>query len=274
MAATAVTSAPVKPVLASLKTPLSATYPSELRSPMTALVATPTYVKREEGMKTPITPPAAYVDFLKAMSPVLMSPLATGTSTKFPLPPPTERQDSTTSISSFTSNGSSATTSSNVTADKPASPKSAESDSSSRASSYCNCEGTANKKRGLPSEEMKINIPPASAFVRPTTLSARTPRRLHIPQSPFSPAGGAPAFSPVANARSPMSAHSVQSPYSAVISPRDWDPEKAKSNSTRAVSVRQVVTRTVTYSRTPVDAVAPPLPLSEAPRGKRRKVEQ
>lgn len=262
MAATTVTSAPSKPVLAALKTPLSATYPSELRSPMATVATTPTIIKREEGMKTPITPPAAYVDFLKALSPVLMSPLATGTSTKFVFPPPTERHDSTTSISSFASSGSSV---SNGAAERPASPKGANSKSSSRSSSCCNCE-VPTKKRALPSEEMKINIPPPSAFVRPAAVSARTPRRLQIPQSPFSPVNGG-------TLRSPMSAHSVHSPYSSAMSPRDWDGEKGKGTS-RAVSVRQVVTRTVTYSRTPVEATAPPLPLlSEAPKGKRRKVD-
>ena len=76
-----------KPVLSTLKTPVSATYPSELRSPMVHSASTPTFLKREESLKreellkTPISPPSAYLDFLKTLSPVLMSPLPTGTST-------------------------------------------------------------------------------------------------------------------------------------------------------------------------------------------------
>ncbi|XTI86741.1 hypothetical protein V2W45_359827 [Cenococcum geophilum] len=255
-----------KPTLSALKTPISATYPSELRSPM---ASTPTYIKREESQQTPITPPAAYLDFLKTLSPVLMSPLSTGASTKFTFgenrPSSTYSIASTTSTTSTTSaasNDSATSTSGPIPADKP-SPTS--STRSSRASSCCNCEhpiSPLTSARPSPTRaETAISIPPPTPFVRPT--SARTPR-LSIPQSPFTPA----------TARSPMSAHSVHSPYSATMSPRSWDLEKNKvgGNTTRAVSVRQVVTRTVTYSRTPIEATAP-APLDPAPKGKRRKVE-
>jgi hypothetical protein len=50
-------------------------------------------------------------------------------------------------------------------------------------------------------------------------------------------------------------------PWSATYSPRDADPEV--NGKPGKVSVRQVVTRTVTYCRTP---------LEPAPRGKRRKL--
>jgi len=50
-------------------------------------------------------------------------------------------------------------------------------------------------------------------------------------------------------------------PWSATYSPRDADPEA--NGKPGKVSVRQVVTRTVTYCRTP---------LEPAPRGKRRKL--
>jgi hypothetical protein len=106
-----------------------------------------------------------------------------------------------------------------------------------------------------------ITIPPPSPFMRPQ--SARTPR-LYIPQSPYSPS----------TVLSPASATSVNSPYSAV-SPKTWDLER-KTGRTRRVSVREVVTRTVTYSsnNTPVDGKAPQFPqIDPAPRGKRRKLE-
>lgn len=51
-------------------------------------------------------------------------------------------------------------------------------------------------------------------------------------------------------------------PWSATYSPRDADPET--NGKPGKVSVRQVVTRTVTYCRTP---------LEPAPRGKRRKLD-
>jgi hypothetical protein len=72
-----------KPKLAQLKTPvtstfpsqLSATFPSELsatsaKSPFPGFVD---FIKLEDGTKTPITPPTAYIDFLKSMS--MASPL-------------------------------------------------------------------------------------------------------------------------------------------------------------------------------------------------------
>ncbi|KAK7734417.1 hypothetical protein SLS57_000111 [Botryosphaeria dothidea] len=249
-----------KPALSALKTPVSATYPSELRSPH---VATPTFVKREEGEKTPITPPAAYVDFLKALSPVLMSPLPTGASTKFTFEerPPTSRTSSASSATTLTSTSSAAT-------EKPASP--ATSQASSPSASSDSAKSTDGAKSGDASTssdaaktapasatEMRVTIPPPSPFVRP--MSARTPR-LRIPPSPFS-----------AGMRTPLSAHSLHSPYSATMSPGAWSLD-GKTKDTRAVSVRQVVTRTVTYSRTPVDD-APPAPLDPAPKGKRRRIK-
>ncbi|KAF2178555.1 hypothetical protein K469DRAFT_329681 [Zopfia rhizophila CBS 207.26] len=248
-----------KPALSALKTPLSATYPSELRSPMVHSASTPTFasIKKEESLRTPITPPTAYLDFLKTLSPVLMSPLATGTSSKFVFEG--NRPISTASMASVTSSASSGSfTSTSHPVDKasPASP------ASSRASSCCNCDHSKQEppKSAPPTKVDTVTIPPPSPFMRPQ--SARTPR-LYIPQSPYSPA----------SVRSPMSAHSVHSPYSAGVSPKSWDLEK-KTGRTRRVSVREVVTRTVTYSSTPVDAQAPNFPqIDPAPRGKRRKIE-
>jgi hypothetical protein len=262
-----------KPPLSALKTPLSATYPSELRSPMVQSATTPTFIKREESLKTPITPPTAYLDFLKTLSPVLVSPMPSGTSQKFVFE--ANRPNSMASVTSSMSSGNFTPTS--APADK-ASP------TSSRASSCCHCE-TKNKDKendkdkdttsstpekqqppeppmsAPPTNTHTVTIPPPSPFTRPQ--SARTPR-LYIPQSPYSPS----------SVRSPASAHSVNSPYSAV-SPKSWDLEK-KTGRTRRVSVREVVTRTVTYSTTstPVDGKAPNFPqIDPAPRGKRRKLE-
>ncbi|KAJ4321762.1 hypothetical protein N0V94_002729 [Neodidymelliopsis sp. IMI 364377] len=238
-----------------LKTPLSATYPSELKSPMVMSATTPTFawIKREDSnMKTPITPPAAYLDFLKTLSPAFMSPMSTGTSTKFVFEGRPTSITSTASSSSFTSTSG---------------PADKESPATSRSSSCSRCEPAKDEPpMSAPPTKIKtqtITIPPPSPFTRPQ--SARTPR-LYIPQSPFSPAA----------VRSPNSADSANnsaiSPFP-TSSPKVWDAE-AKSGRARRVSVREVVTRTVTYSSTPVDKKAPNFPqIDPAPRGKRRKIE-
>ncbi|KAF2876838.1 hypothetical protein BDV95DRAFT_602799 [Massariosphaeria phaeospora] len=257
-----------KPTLSALKTPLSATYPSELRSPMIHSASTPTFIKREDSLRTPITPPTAYLDFLKTLSPVILSPMSAGAGAKFVF-----EGNRPTSMASVTS---SATSASFTSTSAPADKNSPKSPASSRASSCCNCEQHSKSephkqepakqdakqelpKTAPPTRSDTVTIPPPSPFTRPQ--SARTPR-LYIPQSPYSPA----------SVRSPASAHSINSPYSAV-SPQTWDLDK-KTGRTRRVSVREVVTRTVTYSSTPVDGKAPEFPqIDPAPRGKRRKLE-
>ncbi|KAF1953831.1 hypothetical protein CC80DRAFT_517808 [Byssothecium circinans] len=244
-----------KPALSALKTPLSASYPSELRSPMVHSASTPTFtaIKKEDSLKTPITPPTAYLDFLKSMSPVMMSPMSAGPSPTFVFQG--NRPTSNPSVTSASSTGSFTSTSgpAKTAASTPA---------SSRASSYSNCDTVKQEppKTAPLTKASVVTIPPPSPFTRPQ--SARTPR-LYIPQSPYSPA----------TVRSPASANSTNSPYSAV-SPKTWDLDNKKTGRTRRVSVREVVTRTVTYSSTPVDTKAPNFPqIDPAPRGKRRKLE-
>lgn len=237
--------------------PISATYPSELRSPM---VGTPGYVKQEEGLKTPITPPSAYLDFLKNLSPALMSPAPTGTSTRFSFgdkatektsEPPAEKTGKSTSPPTSQpalSRNTSYDSNTSIT-----SVSSAATDQSARSYS------TTLSDKTRP-QSPRISIPSSvSAFAKPGPRSARTPRRLHIPQSPFSPAIGSAQSMPSPYASTPLSA----APWSATYSPREYDPV-AKDKSGK-VSVRQVVTRTVTYCRTPLDP---------APKGKRRKLEE
>lgn len=229
---------------------MSATYPSELRSPMVHSATTPIFanIKREaDDLKTPLTPPTAYLEFLRTLSPVLSSPMSTGASTRFVF-----EANRPVSVTSSASSASFTSTSAPVDKDSPA---------TSRSSSCSRCEQSKDDPpmSAPPTKLQTVTIPPPSPFNRPQ--SARTPR-LYIPQSPYSPA----------NIRSPASAKSVQSPFSA-MSPKTWDAEK-KTGRSRRVSVREVVTRTVTYSRTPVDAKAPQFPqIDPAPRGKRRKCE-
>lgn len=259
---TATAAAATKPATTSLQTPLSASYPSELRSPMLGTLG---FIKQEEGMKTPITPPVAYLDFLKNLSPGLMSPM-TGNSSRFSYgdtnqedptePASSERPSYEKSsichppLSRKTSSGSTSSTSSGTTEKSSSSLH-----SSQEKSSFCSSFGVKSKP-----QSPRIVIPP-SPFVLP--MSARTPRRINIPQSPFSPV----------NARSPMSARSLHSPYSAsALSAAPWsatyspdDTEAERKGKSSRVCVRQVVTRTVTYAKTPLDP---------APKGKRRKIEE
>ena len=199
-----------------LKTPRSAMLPSELpRSPALGFLD---IIKQEDDIKTPITPPLAYTEFLKALSPAISSP-STGRSFSF-----SDRSGKSTPTSAPSSAGSA-----------------------------CSCSNDAHKT--------SAPIIPPSPYMRPPP-SARSPttlRRLRIPQSPsYSP----PTDSPKSSA--------IRSPFS----PADWyldskarmyeSPRTPRSGCHRPVSVRQVVTRTVTYTRTPLDP---------APKGKRRKLE-
>ena len=70
-----------KPKPPSIKTPVSATMPSAL--PKSPAVGRLDAIKQEEeDMKTPLTPPSAYTDFLKALSPAISTP-STGRSPVF-----------------------------------------------------------------------------------------------------------------------------------------------------------------------------------------------
>ena len=237
----------------SLQTPGSGTFPSEMVSPM---ACSPGFLKKDD-LKTPITPPSAYLDFLKQMSPAMLSPAPTSTSARFSF---NERKSETVSETGSEKPSVSPPTSQpplsrNTSYDSNASinTQSSTQSTASHASSHAS---TAKRRPESP----RVTIPP-SPFAKPALRSARgtgAAPRLHIPQSPFTPALG--------------SAHSLQSPYSstpvsaapwsASFSPREWPTEV--TGKPGKVSVRQVVTRTVTYCSTP---------LEPAPKGKRRKIE-
>lgn len=173
---------------------------------------------------TPITPPSAYTDFLNALTPVLATPPATSGLQR------TASDDSTSTRNSFVS-------------------------TSSTSSQF--------------SGRSDISKPELGS-VPPTPYSRRTPtalRRLRIPHSP--------AFSPSTCGPSPRTALSTMSTGSMMyspFSPADWNVDSAtrryfetpKSACIKPVSVRSVVTRTVTYKRSP--------PLDPAPKGKKRKL--
>lgn len=213
-----------KPVLPPLQTPKSTSFPSDLlKTPLSGVGAV---IKQEDDLKTPITPPSAYTDFLKALTPVLTSP------------PPLSALPRT-----FPSDDSSGR---NTPTSEP---------STSSSFSPCRCDSIKSPNGAPPT--------PSSAFAhtRPTSAGLR---RLRIPQSPLH---SAPLQTP-GSAPSPMSASVARSPFS----PADWNLdsnghryfEAPRSACIRPVSVRSVVTRTVTYKRTPLDP---------APKGKKRKLD-
>ncbi|MCJ1276728.1 hypothetical protein MMC21_004535 [Puttea exsequens] len=200
--------------------PKSATFPSELpKSPRPDRLEV--IKKEDEDIKTPITPPQAYLDYLKALSPAISTP-STGRSPMF---------------------------------DRMSGKSTPITQPSSAASCMCSSHHDSIKASSAP-------MFPPSPYMRPPT-SARTPtalRRLRIPQSP--------AWSPGAD--SPRSTQCMRSPFS----PADWALDgklkhwdAPRSASHKPVSVRQVVTRTVTYTKASVT------PLDPAPKGKKRRLE-
>ena len=187
-----------------------------------------------------------------------MSPMSTGTSTKFVF------EGRPTSVTSSASSGSFTSTSGPGNKDSPATSRSSSCSRSDTKEEVPKAEEVPMSAPPTKLRNQTITIPPPSPFTRPQ--SARTPR-LYIPQSPFSPA----------TVRSPNSSDSANnsaiSPFPTAASPKVWEAE-AKSGRSRRVSVREVVTRTVTYTSTPVDKKAPNFPqIDPAPRGKRRKIE-
>ena len=209
--------------LPSLKTPTSAALPSEL--PKSPAVGRLEVIKQEDDIKTPLTPPTAYTEFLKALSPALSTP-STGRSPLF---------------------------------DRLYSGKSTPITQPNSAAS-CTC-STHEVPAPLKTASSAPIVPP-SPYMRPPN-SARTPtalRKLRIPQSPL--------WSPATE--SPHSSCALRSPFASA----EWNVDRMKriyesprSATHKPVSVRQVVTRTVTYTRSPVT------PLDPAPKGKKRRVE-
>ena len=272
------------PRVITLQTPVSASYPSEIRSPMPG---TPAYIKKEDEIKTPITPPDAYLKFLRTMSPALMSPAPTGTASHFDFVgqvPEKADKDADHKVpeiavvqphlSRTVSADLAVTVATSATDDTDGSDVSFESTSSTKrerspeaesgnpknhnkAIDLCKSRGHFSDKKSKPASP-RLVIPPAP-FARPT--SARLSRRCQLPGSPLSPA----------NVRSPLSARSHYEPRSAsCLSATPWSAsftptEDDSACKTSKVCVRHVVTRTVTYSQTPLDP---------APKGKRRKVEE
>jgi len=294
---------------------------------------------RNEDLQTPITPPSAYSDFLKALSPALSTPATANSS--FSTFSFTDRNGHLTPItqpSTAASFGPSMTTPAPASATLPP-PAFSQSEGRPRAFTTAQNGPRHSPRRCPPSALSPQVLPPASSstasaplvppspFVRPylnrSGSSGRTTslRKLRIPQSPTFLGGSAPQIDVEApSARSDASPRSallpngtyfsgkvmdneLRSPFSAEsaalrspFSPTSWYIEgqrrmnqslssAAVSGSTntplsagmpssprsasQTVSVRQVVTKTVTYTRAKGST-----PLEPAPRGKRRRVER
>ncbi|POR30866.1 Uncharacterized protein TPAR_08928 [Tolypocladium paradoxum] len=228
-----------KPKLEKLSTPVTATFPSEITSASTATPLSavnflckpdPDFIKTP--IKTPISPPSAYTDFLsKAMS--LNSPAVASSGETTP-----------DSASGAAASAQSETSSSKVDDASPTSP--------------------AGSK---PSPPTSAPVIPPSPYTSSAPMSA-PPGAASFPSLKLPPS---PAMS---NFDSPLSASTVRSPFSArsVHSVFDWDAalkarfsdaKKHKPARTSVRHIREVVTRTVTYTPR----------MDPAPRGKRRKVE-
>jgi len=225
-----------KPKLEKLSTPVTATFPSEIASASTAtpLSAINFPCKPDpDFIKTPISPPSAYTDFLtKAMS--LNSPIVASSGETTP-------DSASGAAPSEKSEGSS---------------KAGDSSPSSTASST------------KPSPPTSAPVVPPSPYTSSGPMSAPPTGAASFPSLKLPPS---PAIS---NFDSPLSASTVRSPFSArsVHSVFDWkaalkarfaDSKKHKSSRPSVRHIREVVTRTVTYTPR----------MEPAPRGKRRKVE-
>ncbi|PHH58740.1 hypothetical protein CDD81_4728 [Ophiocordyceps australis] len=259
----------VKPRLEKLATPLTATFPSEVASAATATPRSAVHFAFKpdpDFIKTPISPPSAYTDFLsKAMSlhsPAVLSPGETTPDS--PLPSSSmdkckqgrsnkQQVEDDEGDEDGQDDDKDEGDDDEDQVDNGADDGDAKSFTSSKPTTSTTASFSSLPKSPYPSSVPK-SAPPAGAASFPS---------LKLPPSP--------AFSSL---DSPLSASFVKSPFSAraVRSVFDWDAalkarfadsKAQKSVRTSVRHIREVVTRTVTYTPR----------MEPAPRGKRRKVE-
>jgi hypothetical protein len=271
---------------------MSATFPSEIQTPLTLM--SPSLVKREEVEKTPISPPAAYLSFLSKMS----TPPATSPPPSASLTGPSQSDRPTLtshvsveSVSSAASETSEARTAESVTsevrttesvtsertetteseasqatvleAESISTTTQATKPSSPRVRSL-SCAEVSTVSMGKPTSRptpRPINIPLPMSPYSPGPESARSLKRLQIPQSPYSPRMASPSMtSPLVT--SPFSASGMISPFSSAYSPRD------REFGSGAVGLRQTVTRYISIPNKGAPVMEP------VPASKKRKIEQ
>lgn len=223
--------------------------------------------QEEKPEATPITPPLAYMDFLKtisAASPSVASPpLTAPLMGKTPL---TRTSTGGSTASTVTCKSEDSATESAGEVDLDSAPTTASSESTDCS---CSCELVHKSSKPAP---ISVAQPASPMVTMPLSAPASGPTTFPSLRIPPSPAVDSPV-------RSPYSARSIKSPF-------DWDAAlKAKRYAdvkppTSAVGtggvhsgrcekgksvrhIREVVTRTVTYTPR----------MDPAPKGKRRKVE-
>ncbi|KAJ2965573.1 hypothetical protein NQ176_g10548 [Zarea fungicola] len=253
-----------KPKLEKLATPVTSNFPSAVTSAITSantgtpLSAFPPLFKADpDFIKTPISPPLAYTDFLsKAMS-LNSSAVVSGE-----LAPESPR-DSDSPVA----------TDSSEKADSPKDeqPSPATSTSSSKPSPPTSATASASEKAAA----LERALASASASLVPPSPYAKVPMSAPLMGPTSFPSFKLPPSPAVSNLESPMSAvGALRSPYSgrSVRSVFDWDAalkahyaeqKRSKTSRTSVRHIREVVTRTVTYTPR----------MEPAPRGKRRKLD-
>ncbi|KAK4247419.1 hypothetical protein C7999DRAFT_41290 [Corynascus novoguineensis] len=252
-------------------------------------------IKMEQDLqKTPITPPVAYLDFLKGMSlvsPCLASPPQTGKSHL--------NRTSTASTTSTTSSAHSSDSAASSASTETEDPEKENADqvesapSTARSDLSCECDGKEEKEKEKDGEKAKGSKPapintkkqPDPPHTGPNCPMSAPPAGPTVFPSMKLPASPAVSTSGLYSPRSPLSAASIRSPF-------DWEaalksrrfaetpgskrpaapetpgtpgtPGHTKRESRSSIRhIREVVTRTVTYT----PRMAP------APKGKRRKID-
>ncbi|KAK3298842.1 uncharacterized protein B0H64DRAFT_371269 [Chaetomium fimeti] len=247
-------------------------------------------------LKTPITPPVAYLDFLKGMSlvsPCLASPPQTGKSV-LNRTSTVSTTSSTSSARSNDSNESNASNSSTETEDseKEKGDQIESAPSTARSELSCECDGEKEKEktkgsRPAPIDTKKpvtprggpncpMSAPPAGPTVFPSmklpASPAVTTAGIYSPRSPLSAASVRSAFDWEAALKSRRFAETPgskrpaepETPGLQATAGTPGTPGHSKRESRSSVRhIREVVTRTVTYT----PRMAP------APKGKRRKID-
>ncbi|POS69993.1 hypothetical protein DHEL01_v211615 [Diaporthe helianthi] len=219
---------------------------------------------------TPITPPLAYMDFLKTISvaspSVASPPLTAPLMVKAPLTRTSTAASTTSTASAVTCKSEDSTGESAGEVDLDSAPTTASTDSTDYG---CSCELVHKSTKPAP---ISLAQPASPLVAMPLSAPASGPTTFPSLRIPPSPAVDSPV-------RSPYSARSIKSPF-------DWDAAlKARryadvkpptsavgsggSHSSRCEKgksvrhIREVVTRTVTYTPR----------MDPAPKGKRRKIE-
>ena len=215
-----------KPVLPALITPSSATFPKSATFP-SQIPQSPAQgdrleiIKQEDNdlTKTPLTPPTAYTDFLKAFSPALSTP-STGRSPLFDKAP--YSSGLTTPITQPTSAASCMSPLRTSCASAPMMPR----------SPYMRPPNSARSYRG--------------------PLSSRP--KLYIPQSPlWSPVADSPKSCALHVNMSPADWSAVDAKRRWCESPKS----ATVSTENNSVCVKQVIKRTITVTKTPVTPLDP-----------------